>query len=326
MPVYNAEPYLAESIRSILDQTHTNLEFLIFNDGSTDKSLAIINKYASVDNRIKVFNSEENKGYLVHLNEGLKIAKGEFIARMDNDDISVATRFEKQIAILSHSETDIVGSNVIFFRNKKSIYGKKSKQALFHQEAVIQMIFSSPVFHPTVMFKRILVDNGDYYYNDKFYPAEDYELWSRLLLRYSFRNIREPLVYYRKSPGQLSNQRKTVQQNLAFEARYNYVSKLCRMEFTKEEKSIFKDLFYDSYRQFTDDEIDTLFCVFHKIINGLANSEASRLFCKYLLRQLSYLSNKKNKLYNLYFKHGFGQYYNGTLVNKFNAGVRQLLK
>jgi GT2 family glycosyltransferase len=243
MPVYNAEPYLEESIRSILNQTHTHLEFLIFNDGSTDKSLAIINEFESADNRIKVFNSEENKGYLVHLNEGLKVAKGEFIARMDSDDISITTRFEKQVAMLSRAEIDIVGSNVIFFRYRKSVHGKKSRQALCHPEAVIQMIFSSPVFHPTVMFKRVLVDNADYYYNEKFYPAEDYELWSRLLLKYSFTNIREPLVYYRKSSGQISNQRETVQRNHAFDARCSYISNLCHIELKKEEKTIFKDIF-----------------------------------------------------------------------------------
>ncbi len=326
MPVYNAERYLAESMDSILGQTYGNFEFLVFNDGSKDRSLAILNEYASADNRIKVFDSKENKGYLVHLNEGLKTAKGEFIARMDSDDVSVTTRFEKQIAMLSHSKTDIVGSNVIFFSTKKNIHGKKSNQPLLHKEAVIQMIFSSPVFHPTVMFKRVIVDNGDYYYSDKFYPAEDYELWSRLLLKYKFRNTKEPLVYYRQSEGQISNVKKITQRDHAFEARCDYISNFCHVEFTSAEKAVFKDLFCDSYRLFKKEEMDTLFGFLDKMIKGLKDPDMQVLFCKYLLRELSYLSNKKNKFYTLYFSHGFGKYHRGGLADKFNATARQLLK
>lgn len=325
MPVYNAAQYLAESMESILAQTYDNFEFLVFNDGSKDNSLSIIQQYASRDPRIKVFDSKENKGYLVHLNEGLRVAQGEYIARMDSDDISVTTRFEKQVALLSSENADIVGSNVIFFSKDKES-GKKSKQALYHREALIQMIFSCPVYHPTVMFRKTIVANGDYYYDQHYYPAEDYELWSRLLPKYSFRNIEEPLVFYRESEGQISQQRKTVQRDHAFDARCNYVERLCSITLTSEEKQVFKSLFYDSYTPFTPGQMNTLFHIIDRIISGLDDKEDRVTFCKYLLQNLSYLSNRRNKFYRLYFKHGLDQYYQGTLNDRFNATVRQLFK
>ncbi|HIP11775.1 MAG TPA: glycosyltransferase family 2 protein, partial [Arcobacter sp.] len=96
LSVYNGEKYLDEAIESILNQTYQDFEFIIINDGSTDKSLEIIEKYKKEDNRIVVI-SRENKGLIYSLNEGISQAKGKYIARMDADDISLATRFEEQV-------------------------------------------------------------------------------------------------------------------------------------------------------------------------------------------------------------------------------------
>ncbi len=96
MPVYNAEKYLRESIESILNQTYKNFEFIIINDGSTDYSLKIINEYYKKDCRIKII-SRENKGLVYSLNEGISIAKGEYIARMDGDDVCNLDRLENKL-------------------------------------------------------------------------------------------------------------------------------------------------------------------------------------------------------------------------------------
>ena len=102
MPVYNAEKYLAEAINSILNQTFTNYELLIINDGSTDKSEEIILKYS--DKRIRYIKNDKNIRLVATLNKGIELAKGKYIARMDADDISVPTRLEKQITLLENNE------------------------------------------------------------------------------------------------------------------------------------------------------------------------------------------------------------------------------
>ena len=101
LPVYNAQKYLEEAIESIINQTYTNFEFIIIDDGSGDNSLNIINKYQKQDSRILVI-TRENKGLVYTLNEGINQAKGKYIARMDADDISLSNRFEKQIELLEN--------------------------------------------------------------------------------------------------------------------------------------------------------------------------------------------------------------------------------
>src|SRR5690606_25345296 len=101
MPVYNSERYLAEAIESILNQTFADFEFLIFDDGSTDRSPEIIREYARKDARIIPQFSPINRGYVVHLNEGIRRSRGRYIARMDSDDVALSTRLELQAKFLS---------------------------------------------------------------------------------------------------------------------------------------------------------------------------------------------------------------------------------
>src|SRR5690606_37017335 len=112
MPVFNSEKYLVEAIESILSQTFSDFEFLIFDDGSTDRSGDIIRMYAARDARILSDFSPVNKGYVVHLNEGIQRARGRYIARMDSDDISLPKRLEIQKTFLDeHPGIGIVGSS-----------------------------------------------------------------------------------------------------------------------------------------------------------------------------------------------------------------------
>ena len=114
MPVYNAEKYLVESIESILNQSLKNFEFIIINDGSKDKSLGIIKKYAKKDKRIILLNNSRNLGLQKTLNKGLEVARGKYVARMDADDISLPKRLEIQFNYMEdHLEIFLVGSSAI---------------------------------------------------------------------------------------------------------------------------------------------------------------------------------------------------------------------
>src|SRR5213082_3006291 len=123
MPVYNAQRYLPAAVESILGQTFRDFEFIIIDDGSTDRSGEILRKFAAEDPRIKLI-SRPNTGYVVALNEALSCASGEFVARMDADDISLPTRFERQVAYLrEHTDCVLVGTNVITMDSDGAMIG-----------------------------------------------------------------------------------------------------------------------------------------------------------------------------------------------------------
>lgn len=198
MPVYNSEKYLSEAIESILNQTFSDFEFIIVNDGSTDSSLSIIESYMAKDDRI-VLISRENKGLPASLNEGIAIAKGKYIARMDADDISLPRRFKKQYDFMeSHQEVGVCGTFAYFFHKKPS-----KKQIIRHPQdhasLIVRLLFSVCFIHPTVLMRKSVLDEMDYVYDISFKNSQDYELWSRLVDKTQFYNLQEPLLYYRDS-------------------------------------------------------------------------------------------------------------------------------
>jgi len=195
MSVYNAEKYLDESIQSILSQTYSNFEFIIINDGSTDESLEIIERYAEKDNRIIVI-SRENRGLIASLNEGIKKAKGKYIARMDADDISMPTRFEKQVEFMEKNKhIGICGTAVIGFGEdmKESIWKLSTKSSALKT----QLLFSSCFAHPSVMMRKEVLVQNTLLYNQEFLHVEDYALWVELAKITEFANLSQPLLRYR---------------------------------------------------------------------------------------------------------------------------------
>lgn len=205
LPVYNAEEFLEEAIESILSQTYRNIEFIIINDGSCDKSLEIIEKYASKDERIIVI-SRENRGLVYSLNEGIKKAKGMFIARMDADDISLSQRFEKQVNLMEKNSLDICGCHYL------SICSANEIQALGLVPLTQNMCFLSlaskvPFAHPSVMIRKSFLDDKNLLYGQsKYKTAEDFDLWLRMYEQNAvFGNVNDILFKYRVLDTSLSS-------------------------------------------------------------------------------------------------------------------------
>ena len=193
LSVYNGEQYLSESIESILNQSYRDFEFIIIDDGSSDKSLEIIRSYN--DKRIVVI-SRENRGLIASLNEGILKSKGKYIARMDADDISLPTRFEEQVEFLEkNSKVGLCGTAVIGFSDK----GDESPWILSQKSKTIksQMLFSSSLAHPTVMMRRELIVKHQLFYDENFKYAEDFELWTRFANVTELANLKTPLLRYR---------------------------------------------------------------------------------------------------------------------------------
>ncbi|PWT70527.1 MAG: glycosyl transferase family 2 [Chloroflexi bacterium] len=181
MPVYNAERYLPDSVESILAQSFSNFEFLIFDDGSTDRSLQILQTYSEQDARIRVF-ARPHRGYVPWLNEGIRIARGEFIARMDADDIAMPDRFACQVKYMGeHPSCVAVGCDCLaidpdgadLHRIGYDRNHKLDEDSLLNGE-------SEGLAHPTAMLRReTLVGIGGY--REQYEFLEDYDLWFRLL-------------------------------------------------------------------------------------------------------------------------------------------------
>lgn len=206
LPVYNAKDFLEETIVSILTQRYTNLELIIINDGSTDNSLDIINKYKESDYRIVLVN-RENRGFVYSLNEAISLSKGKYIARMDADDISLKDRFEEQIKILDNMKNiDVVGCNYQLIDNKSNITGEV-KVPISESDILMALCYSVPFAHPSVMIRKSIFENIKYEEN----PTEDYLLWSKIYKNNNFHNIDKLLFQYRHQYGSSFSDTKRVE-------------------------------------------------------------------------------------------------------------------
>lgn len=200
LPVYNAGLYLAESITSILNQTFSDFELLILNDGSTDNSLSIIQSFD--DNRIKLIHSEANRGLVYQLNLGIELAKGKYIIRMDADDVCMPNRFRRQVDFMDKNEhIGICGSWIKTFGK---IEGGDWKMRIHNDDIRFTLLFGSPFAHFGVIIRREILLKNSLFYNAESFPIEDYELWSRLLKVARGANIPEFLTQYRTHECQVS--------------------------------------------------------------------------------------------------------------------------
>lgn len=178
MSVYNGEKYLREAIDSILNQTFTDFEFIIINDGSTDGTLKIIKSYK--DPRI-VLISRKNKGLVTSLNEGIEKARGKYIARMDADDVSLPERFEKQVEyLILHEEYAVVGSRIQEIDDSGAPhYRIVLSNELPNNSLELSLFFCNSLAHGTVLIRTDMMRTVGGY-SLQHWPAEDYELWGRI--------------------------------------------------------------------------------------------------------------------------------------------------
>lgn len=195
MPVYNAQPYLREAVDSILRQTFADFELIAVDDGSTDRSGGMLSDFAKSDSRVRILRNELDKGIVGALNTGLSNARGQMIARMDADDVSLQNRFAQQIAYLKkHPDLALCGSWV---RTIGRVQGNVWKQPVANEDIRVQMLFYGALAHPAVMWKREAVDALDFRYDQNFIFAEDYELFTRFSGVVNFGNIPKVLLHYR---------------------------------------------------------------------------------------------------------------------------------
>mgnify|MGYP001999517361 FL=1 len=188
MSCYNSQATISKSVESILSQSYEDIELLICDDGSIDDTYKTIEEYSKADKRISIFKNEKNIGLTKSLNFLINKSDGEFIARQDDDDISLEQRIEKQIKVINDLNLDFVTSRAKILGTDKLIPGIS-----FNLPVSFVMNFKNPFIHGTLLIKKkILNDVGNY--DERFYYAQDYKLFSDLVAKgYKYTTIKEPL-------------------------------------------------------------------------------------------------------------------------------------
>ncbi|NLD26410.1 MAG: glycosyltransferase family 2 protein [Acholeplasmataceae bacterium] len=204
MPVYNGEKFLGEAIESILNQSFKDFELLLINDGSTDHSIEIIRTYMQADSRMQLIVNSQNLGIAESTNVGIAHANGEYIALMDQDDISMQDRLIKEVTFLdNHREVSVVGGNTFILEGQKNVH---ERQPLLVSPVLIRwaLLFRNQLRNPTVMMRREIFTKHQASY-ENFSPLQDYRFWLKINMKCWFANIPDNLVVYRIHKDNASN-------------------------------------------------------------------------------------------------------------------------
>jgi glycosyltransferase involved in cell wall biosynthesis len=201
MPVYNGDKYIKEAIQSLLEQTYSNFEIIVIDDGSNDNTQFVVENEFS-DSRIHYIRNEKNLGNIENMNKGLNFCHGKYIARMDQDDIALPQRFEKQVALMEDDSSIVLcGTSLNRFSTEYSIIDNRGGG---DEKMKPLLMFDTAVNHPSSMFRRsVLIENNLKYPLDYLY-AEDYGLWYQLSKYGKIVNLPDILLRYRMHGSNLS--------------------------------------------------------------------------------------------------------------------------
>lgn len=238
MSTYNDELYIEESLRSILNQTLADFELIIYDDCSTDHTVEKIRAFH--DPRIQLICNEENCGLTKNLNKGLRIARGKYIARMDGDDISEQTRFERQVAFLEeHPSVYLISCHAQNFGESDLVNRIRGNSEVLRCRMLIRPVFA----HPGFMMRRELIEEG-FFYDETFRTAQDYEFAVRVAGTHEIGMVPEILLHYRVHKKQISNTVNDNQVTNADRVRQKQLGQL-KITLSGEEQQVYHDWVYE---------------------------------------------------------------------------------
>lgn len=266
IPVFNCEKYICECLDSIVNQTYKNLDILIIDDGSTDKTVQIIESYK--DKRIRLIKNNKNKGIPYTRNLGIKESRGKYIALMDADDISNNNRIEKQVNFLeSNLNVDVVTSNYRMFNDKIS---KKVILNKNIEEIKISLIFLCSLCNPSSMIRVDSMKNLNINYNKNCFIAQDYELWTQFARKGNIFNLEDVLLNYRTDHGNITSKTKAnkrIERRRIIDSIHNDMLDYYGFNLDRREKEIFNNFFDDNpINKLNDEEIKNIILLIDKMI------------------------------------------------------------
>ena len=228
MPAYNSEKYVGEAIESILNQTFIDFEFIILNDGSTDNTPKIVKEYAKRDKRIKFIDNKKNQGFIASLNQCLDVARGEYLAKMDSDDISLPQRLQKQVDYLEKNpNVGLVGTGYRAF-------GTQTFDVIHKQFVSILDMFTG-CYTTIFMLKKEIIDRYNLRFRKEYLHAEDYDFYSRFCKYSEIHNIQEILYLYRIHGNNVSVKHASIQSQNSEKVRQDILNFLTHDHITQTE-------------------------------------------------------------------------------------------
>ena len=234
MPIHNGEAFVADALESILEQTFRDFEFLIIDDGSTDESVKIIERYG--DPRIRLVCNDERIALIRTLNRGLELARGKYVARMDADDVSLPERLERQVAFME--ATPAVGACGTWVTTIGD--GDGSVWQYQYPEGAddirCRLLFHTAIVHPSVCIRRDVYARHHFRFDEAYLHAEDYELWCRVSEVLPLANLGSVLLRYRVHAGSVSRQHQAVQESTV---RRIHRERLSRLRLTPTDEELF---------------------------------------------------------------------------------------
>lgn len=204
LPAYNAALYLRDSLDSIMRQTFKDFDVLLIDDGSMDDTSKIAIEYSNIDRRIKYYKNEKNIGLIKTLNKGLSLAKGEYIVRMDADDIMFDDRLYKQVKYMdSNPECFVCGGQMEYIGG---LTGMAPILPQKYEDLLYLSLINCPLYHPTTIIRNSAIKQFGLKYNDSYKHAEDYKFWSDIIFSHpnSIANIKDVVLFYRISNNQIT--------------------------------------------------------------------------------------------------------------------------
>ncbi len=285
MPVYNVAHWLPETIQSILNQTFSDFEFLIINDGSSDNSAEIIKSFE--DPRISYIKNEQNLGYIECLNFGLRRISSKYIVRMDADDVSLPDRIAHQVNYMEdHPEVVVCGGSRINIFENCSRKPQFVKAIINETELFVNSLFNTSIHHPCAILRTSVIKDNKLQYDERFYYAEDKDLWLRMSRFGVLANLSEPLLYYRIHKKQVTSLFLEIQRDNSTDITYEFfktmgvyidknriplLKKICYEEQCKTLKELFE------VEQLIFQIIDKAYTVEFKFVKELEKSLHDRL-------------------------------------------------
>ena len=284
MSIYK-EPidWIRLSIDSILNQTYKDFEFIIVNDKpDREENRILLEEYSQRDSRIIVITNQENIGLTKSLNKALRLSKGEYIARMDADDISEPQRFEKQLYFMERNKDVIVCGTNVRFIGRKFIANLKSNRFKDDSKNKAALFFNSCFVHPTVLIRKSVLNENSIEYDETYRHTQDYRLWECLSEYGKFANLSEKLLRYRCSDMQITHTNSSSQLKYAINIRRRLLKKYLiknHIDFDVENYN----LFYVRKKLLETTKKDDMFYGAMKILYFSSNKNKKKNFIKSIL-------------------------------------------
>ena len=252
MPVYNGESFVREAIESILSQTYRDFEFLIINDGSTDRTKDIILSYK--DSRIRYIENRTNLKLIATLNKGIELARGEFIVRMDADDVSLADRLNVQVKFMdTNPDVALCGTWFLEFPAKEPI----TKYAVQNDDIRVRMLHQTQFCHPSVILRAAVLKDNNFYFDLNYEHAEDYELFVRIAEKFKVANVPQLLLKYRIHKTSITSLYNEIQNENTKKIIINQFKHL-KTDFTDYDFTLYSTFAYSDFNYFEKQKVKNL--------------------------------------------------------------------